>query len=305
MTINRSVDTLKITLGADPERFVMDARTRAVIPVCGWLGGTKHAPEQLYSSLGKIVKGYKVQEDNIMAEYNIPPAQGIREFIQNIHTGEQLLQERIYKENPEYILYPYNYARLRRSVLAQHEGALTFGCSPEFDAYEEGAECERVSSDALIVADTVEWPDPEEMRYAGGHLHLGITSKGKYAADIPHYVFAAFCDASIGLRSLRYDRQGGRRKLYGQAGRYRPTKYGIEYRVLSNYWVTSFERTSVVAEHAFTLMATLANNTVAYVQNLFDEIPWMEVREAINTENYIVGDELFNYIWSDLHRKAA
>jgi len=49
--------------------------------------------------------------------------------------------------------------------------------------------------------------------------------------DLFHGIVSTILDCSEGAIE--------RRKLYGKAGCHRPTNYGVEYRVLSNYWFKS------------------------------------------------------------------
>jgi hypothetical protein len=48
-------------------------------------------------------------------------------------------------------------------------------------------------------------------------------------------------DLYLGLPSLLLDGDEDRRLLYGKAGAFRPKSYGVEYRVLSNFWVLNPE----------------------------------------------------------------
>jgi len=47
------------------------------------------------------------------------------------------------------------------------------------------------------------------------------------------------CDAYMGVPSVLVDDDTRRAELYGKAGAFRPTSYGAEYRVLSNWWLKS------------------------------------------------------------------
>lgn len=46
-------------------------------------------------------------------------------------------------------------------------------------------------------------------------------------------------DASIGLAAMYWDKDDKRRSMYGAPGAFRPKKYGCEYRVMSNAWLSS------------------------------------------------------------------
>jgi hypothetical protein len=78
------------------------------------------------------------------------------------------------------------------------------------------------------------------MRTASGHIHIGLEDGAdiqseehllKYATLVKHL------DLFLGLRSLEWDKDHSRRKLYGNPGAMRLKPYGVEYRVLSNQWL--------------------------------------------------------------------
>jgi len=46
-------------------------------------------------------------------------------------------------------------------------------------------------------------------------------------------------DYLLGVWSVLHDTDMRRRELYGAAGAYRPKKYGVEYRTMSNFWLRS------------------------------------------------------------------
>lgn len=281
--------TIRLSLGADPELFVRDIECHeygGIIPVCGWLGGTKGQPQPLDDAS----RGYFVQEDGITAEFNIPPAASATEFTDTVTCAVTLLQHRITAKSENYRLYPAPYVELPQEYLMRYyPDSYRFGCSPEFDAYAEGAPVPPVSENDLALTNGVEY------RFAGGHLHIGMANRGVYSLPIPKYVLAAFFDLAVGLPSVARDTQGPRRQLYGQAGRFRPTKYGIEYRVLSNYWVLSESRSSRVAARAFTLMQFLSRHSLGAIMHAFESVPWGEVRAAINTEDVLTAAQLVQY----------
>lgn len=291
---------LRVTLGADPEVFIQDLTTGEIVPVCGWLGGTKRKPVSM-DATGR----YKVQEDGIAAEYNISPCADALVFAKAISAAQTMLSTRIMATNPNYGIVYAPYVVMRRSELSKYHEAYVFGCSPEFDAYSEGAPAPRVIPEQLVLPQDANVSDCREYRFAGGHIHIGMSVRGVYALPIPKYVLAAMCDASIGLSYLINDQQGARRAMYGQAGRFRPTKYGIEYRVLSNFWTATPDMTYSVAYSLFSTLRLLANTDQRAIQTMFDAIPWGAVREAINTEDGSTAREIYSYIWDDVYREVA
>lgn len=262
------------SLGSDPEVFLCHPQTSDFVPVCGRLGGTKEKPIAM-TGLGT---GYAVQEDNVMLEFNIPACDNARIFTERIGVA---------------LAYVWDLARTRleaniapvcsavfptRDLLSK--GALTFGCSPDFNAYQMGAPHPRVDPKELRT-------EGGEWRFAGGHVHLGF---GK--DDVPPFVAAQFADLFLGLPSVRHDKQGKRRELYGKAGRYRPTKYGIEYRTLSNFWLFDPGLLESVAHGAERLVAYLTNNSSKTLQKHHAEIPWPDVQTAIETENEVLAADI-------------
>lgn len=261
------------TLGADPEFFLSDAEGLPRSAV-GVIGGSKAQP----LPMSGLSEGFAVQEDNVMVEFNIPP-------VRSVGRWDEVFDEALgwFDEN---VGGPFLFqceAEFSAQVLS-HPQAATFGCSPDFDAYRHGAPAPKI--------------DPRTIgrrRFAGGHIHLG------YDFKIPPFVMASFCDATMGLMSITHgDVQGERRKLYGAAGRFRPTNYGMEYRVLSNYWVTHSRKRRQLADTAFDLMNSIGRVSLDTVKRWYAETPWHDVQRAINTEDEHLAQSLYRYIQSEV-----
>lgn len=60
----------KVTIGADPELFIIDASSYEVVSSIGLIPGVKN---NAFVPKG-YRKGFGVETDNILAEFNIPPA---------------------------------------------------------------------------------------------------------------------------------------------------------------------------------------------------------------------------------------
>jgi len=222
----------EFTLGADPELFV----TRGGKPesAYGLLKGDKKDP--------LVVKGGAVQVDGMALEFNIDPAKNFAEFDTNITTVMKTLKDMV----PGYEFMVQPVAEFGAPYInSQPKEARQLGCEPDFNAY------------TGVVNPTPKAETP--FRTASGHLHIGWTS-GVEPHDPTHFeacrALVKNLDVFVGIPSLIWDNvyaketADKRRALYGQAGAFRPKSYGLEYRVLSNIWITDKVYRKTVFENA-------------------------------------------------------
>lgn len=270
------------SIGADPELFLRDERTGGVVPVVGLIGGTKEKPIPMTG----MSEGFAIQEDNVMLEFNVPPAFDTTTFSAQIRDALDYVRNviRITEQNLE--LDFGQCSRVFTHEQLDSKQARLFGCSTDFNAHEQGRALPAPNPDDLIVDDGA-W------RFSGGHVHLG------YNSAVPDFVVAAMCDLYLGLPSISLDKQGVRRTLYGSAGRFRPTSYGIEYRTLSNFWIWDERLRTDIALRTFNLIHRLEGDT-GELQRLFAEIPWPDVIRAINEEDETRSADLITYCARDL-----
>ena len=66
----------RVTIGADPEVFVKDIMSQTILSAIDRVGGSKDYPRP-------VTNGF-VQEDNILAEFNINPAENKNQFVNGI-----------------------------------------------------------------------------------------------------------------------------------------------------------------------------------------------------------------------------
>lgn len=211
----------KITVGADPEFFLIDSKTRTYVSAHDMIPGTKQAPHP--------VDGGAIQVDGTAVEFNIHPANSENEFISNIQTVLNVLREMIPKRY-EFTFSPsVIYNRLYFEKLPRQ--AVELGCTPDWNGY-------TVAHNPI--------PEPVgTMRTGSGHVHLGWEIDGvPFSADPEDRQHILNCarlsrnlDVTLGLPSLDWDADRNRRKMYGKAGCFRPKPYGFEYRTLSNSWL--------------------------------------------------------------------
>lgn len=70
-----------------------------------------------------------------------------------------------------------------------------------------------------------------------GHIHIGYDES---SFDKSINIIRAL-DLFLGVPSIILDTDTLRRELYGKSGAFRIKNYGVEYRVLSNFWIQSQE----------------------------------------------------------------
>lgn len=259
-----TIENTSPMLGADPEMFLYNKQQERLMPAFGLIGGTKEEPKPFVD----LPQGFAYQEDGAALEFNVPPAPTSVDFCRNIRTAMNALSRTVLP-----LIYAQGVGITLTPEELNHKSAQNIGCKPDFNAYDKNGEFKRQPFTAEQLGSE---------RYAGGHFHVQYNTEA-----LPHWAAARFLDLFLGLPSLRYDSQGGRREKYGRPGLYRPKSYGIEYRTLSNFWLfMGRERLQVLADNAF----TFANFTytpvgAATLNSAFQDIPWDLVERAILNED--------------------
>jgi len=204
---------MKFSFGTDPE-FMLTKNdiVYSAIPI---VNGSKDKKKKS----GKCAFFY----DNVLAECSIPPAYSKEEAVANI--GDCL---RRYAD----LVKPYKIeARASHTYDASqltHPAAREIGCSRECCVYD----LEEIEPDEQMFLKT-------NLRSAGGHVHLGsdVLKEGFNTLSAIRLL-----DLFLGVASIFIDHDPTsktRKKLYGQAGRFRTPEYGVEYRSIGNFWLSS------------------------------------------------------------------
>jgi len=196
-----------VRIGSDPETFLMD-KTGKYISSVGLIGGSKDKPMDIGNNCS-------VQEDNVTVEFNTPPTNNIEEFVNVVNYNLSWIARRAAELNLSVVYTPS--AEFDNEQLGTRE-AQTFGCDPDFNAWNFSAANPRPNS------------KNQNLRSAGGHIHIE-------APDLDKEKLIQAMDLFVGVPMLEFDNDSERRKLYGKAGAYRPKSYGVEYRTASNAWL--------------------------------------------------------------------
>ncbi len=207
-----------VLLGADPEVFFQKNGMPEM--AIGLVGGSKKEPRQL--GIGAV------QEDNVAAEYNIPPCATEDEWVEAHNEMLRHLSEIAGGRGMQLAIQPImNFSReqLMSAPVDPVIGkpvSLILGCEPEESVYDG----------------FVEPPNPyTSLRTAGAHIHVGLEE----ASENPEK-YVRSMDLFLGIPASRYDKDWAERSsMYGGFGKYRRKEYGVEYRALSNFWLKSEE----------------------------------------------------------------
>ena len=250
-----------ITLGTDPELFLQ--KDNKIISAIGKIGGSKSEPQPISDN------GHFIQEDNVAIEYNIPACKTINDWIFHHNFVKDYLEVLASGMGCTLAIQPI--ATLEDSEL-DNDMARLAGCTPDFDVWNE---CINEPVDLSIT----------NKRSAGGHISVGWDD---FTQDQQLDIIKAM-DATLGLESVLLDNDTERKKLYGKAGCFRFTAFGIEYRSLSNFWIKTDESLKWAWNTTMKAIDLVNSGKIEEVKKHGDRIV-----EAINTNNKELASELLN-----------
>lgn len=239
-----------VKLGADPEFFIKDVATNEVVSAEGLIGGTKDQPKQISEV------GHYIQEDNVMAEFNIPPAIDSESFSKDI----QFVIDHINLEVlPPNLVNSTKASNEMRDEDVQSEQSKMFACDPDLNVW---LRCQNQGP-----------ARGGNLRTCGGHIHVGYDNP---ELETSEQIIKAM-DLFLGVPSIIMDLDKRRREMYGKAGAFRIKDYGCEYRTLSNFWIFTdelrtwaYENTMKAIEfvnNGFTISEKIGNQIVECINN--------------------------------------
>lgn len=253
---------VNLRVGADPEVFLLDGAGKLTSSI-GLIGAGKWDPFQIPD----MPKGFTLQEDNVSLEYGIPPASSGEELHHHISS--------VMEKSLEYVK-GLKFSNLSCAVFPADQmtdpGAHVFGCEPDFNAWGPAGKDE--DGNPLNINPGIQVPH-QFMRSAGGHIHVETKLD-------PVQVVKAM-DLFLGVPSVLMDKNGDpRRKMYGKPGAHRIKPYGVEYRVLSNFWI--FEKK--LCEWVF------RNTEEALAHTDWVDEFGEQIQQAINNNDKVMAQQL-------------
>lgn len=261
-------DKIKITIGTDPE-FLLKKGDEYVSSQSAKIQGTKHEPVALKN-------GGTIQRDNVAVEFATVPAKDGNDFVEKVKSCLVDVHDML-PEGHEMVVEPS--AVFDEAHLTDPE-AQEFGCDPDFNAY-------------TVSMNDKPWCGDSCFRSCGAHIHVGCLDgdgnaiKGlEFLLEFDGKINAVkVMDLFHGTISTKLDNSEAavkRRELYGKAGCHRPTDYGVEYRVLSNYWMKSPQLVMLMDSLTRDAMTLIA---VGKLQEILDLVGEDELQNTINNGN--------------------
>jgi hypothetical protein len=252
-------------LGADPEAFLQD-RTGKILSAIGRIEGDKENPVQVTT----FPKGFCYQADNVLVEYNIPPANNAKEFIYNNDKMMAFLNKKMMNEHKCQLAIRASH--VMESDQLEDPRALVFGCEPDFNVWTLENNPRPKASDPAL-------------RSAGGHIHIGLEM-----SRMDKIMVGRLLDATVGLWSVQIDPDKQRRLLYGKAGAIRFKPYGLEYRTLSNFWLSSRDHMANVYQYVETALNLWRNKDYVFVDR-----HGKDIQAAINNSDVNLAGNIRSY----------
>lgn len=193
-----------VTIGADPELFIINEKTKKVVSAVGLIPGEKGNPWRSED----MPEGFGLETDNILAEFNIPPVKDEINFVNNIIYMQEYINKFVKNIDPDLGILCAASRVVDKSQLNSPQAQL-FGCDVDYNAYTMKAN-----------------PKPKgtstNLRSGGFHIHVGYENPDVDTS----LALVKYMDAFLGIPSVVKDKDNKRRSLYGKAGCFRLTDYG-------------------------------------------------------------------------------
>ena len=227
-SFTESYKPLHCTLGTDPEIFAVDSKKR-LLPAFNFLPHREESPSLYW--------------DGFAMEGNVEPRDSYTSLGLEVSGLIQRFDLAARQANGHLTLLNA-YKVPQKQMAAATDEQIALGCMPSFNAYGLEGKIHETSR-------KLTW------RFAGGHIHIGNNAVLTSPAVVLEAVKAM--DAVVGVASVALTAgldHPKRREFYGLPGEFRRPAHGVEYRVLSNFWLISpsvFRLTFDLAKRGFEL----------------------------------------------------
>lgn len=288
------------TLGTDVEVFIKETNNKTKKSKI--IGSEKILPEKKIN-IGAF-SGF-LDKDGIQAEIQTTPSSCRQIFYGNLKrcfTDTTSILNKASNEHKTYsICFKTNNKITKKEFYSLSDECKAFGCSPSYNVYEDNYVNRPITVN----------PQEYRGRSAGGHLHFSISDETvkKNINSIGRIV--KLMDYLLGNASVLFDtdkKNVERRKNYGRAGEFRIPKYGIEYRVLGNFWLRGEPIASLFTRLGRICISLEAFNENDIIKNIFDSVPEEDIIKAINKNNYSLALKNFKKLaktLSKIYKKSA
>lgn len=256
----------KFLIGSDPEMFVRTS-SGIITSVAGKLGCSKDNKIDLAPDV-------RLQEDNVLAEFDINPQKGFEAFDDNIQRGIDLTNKVLNERGMEAALGISSHVYTPEELQSFHPSAFVFGCTPDFNAFTGQKNPSPVAAD-------------KGLRTAGGHVHLGVTGTLEISRQT-QMMLGVLCDYFLSLPAVIMDKDTRRKELYGKASAIRYKDYGIEYRSLSNFWIGEKSTRKFVYEQ---VDKVVQGCDMEVLMSLHSRLPIEKLHNIINSNDVKEADK--------------
>ena len=256
------------TIGTDPEFFT--TKNGKIDSVAGKLGCTKDQKLDLAPDV-------RLQEDNVLAEFDINPQQGFKAFDDNVKRGLDLVNKKLSELDMELAYGISSHIFTETELASFDKSAFVFGCTPDFNAFTGQKNPSPQAANAGL-------------RTAGGHVHIGfgqtapVDMKAQQCAGV-------LCDYYLSLLSVLMDTDTRRKELYGKASCIRFKEYGIEYRSLSNFWVANDSHRKTIYDQ---VEKVVKNLNFDHLMELNAKLPIEKLHQIINNNEVNEADNFLS-----------
>lgn len=270
----------KLLFGSDPEVFV--TKNGYCIPPIhliinneiGEIGKTPDKGRPIFYKDDVI----KIIEDGSAMEFNTKPTDDPYEYYDIIQHGLDVLRKLVPQSYDITVLpaVKFNLARIvfDNQLFPLYEYSCRFGCDPDLDIY-SGKYSRTVDAKRI------------KNRFGGGHLHISGMDLDNMDITTLVELFDIFIGNTFVLQSPYPEYEKIRQQYYGRPGKIRIQHYpnnitGIEYRTLSNSWITNLDSIKLMFE-----AATAAIDNYPNAQDIINKFLEISIKNILtfNKEN--------------------